>query len=221
MELSIAEVARLRGVSSQRVRVLARSGRLRARRVGGQWLVDPADVALPARVSRPMSARMAWAMCRMLSRDEPGRIDPSEVSRIRSRIAALRASDNPAPQVSSWLERRAPRLRFSMDPGSVEQLRKDPRILLSGVSDPRAQLSAAGEVEGYVAPGDLRDVRRAYLLVEGGEANVIVHVADVPGLMGVDAGAGGRAPLGLVIADLADHHGPREDAQVRRLLSGL
>jgi hypothetical protein len=164
---------------------------------------------------------MAWAMCRMLSHDEPSGLDPREVSRLRSHIAALKASDNPAPQVSSWLERRAPRLRFSVDPGSVERLRQDPRILLSGVSDPRAQLSAAGEVEGYVAPRDLRDLQHAYLLVEGAEANVIVHVADVSGLMGVDAGAGTRAPLGLVIADLADHHGPREDAQVRRLLAGL
>lgn len=211
----------MRGVSPQRVRALARSGQLSARRVGGHWLLEPADAIRPARVSRPMSQRMAWAMCRMLSGDKALGLDPSEMSRLRARIAALRSSDNPAPQVASWLESRAPRVRLSVHPGGLARLREDPRLLLSGVSDPRSNLSAAQDAEGYVSPSDLQQLRRDYLLVDDARGNVVLHVADVAQAMKVDLDAEGLAPLGLVIADLADHDGPREHAQVRRLIAEL
>jgi hypothetical protein len=108
-----------------------------------------------------------------------------------------------------------------MHSGALERLRDDPRIVLSGVSDPRAHLSVAQEFEGYVAPDHLRSLRRDYLLAKGGSGNVILHVADLVQVMGFASGVGVLAPLGLVIADLADHHGPREDAQVRRLIAGV
>lgn len=221
MEVPVSEVARMRGVSPERVRALARSGQLRARRVGGHWLVDPADAARRARVSRPMSQRMAWAMCVVLSGHKPAGLDPSELSRLRARIGQLRSSDDPAPQVASWLSSRAPRLELSVHPGGVERLRDDARILPSGVSDPRAQLSAAQEVEGYVEPGELSELRRDYLLVQAERPNVVLHVADVAQAMGGGIGEEGPAPLGLVIADLADYGRPRENAQVRRLVAEL
>ncbi len=43
--LTVAEVASYLGVSGDVVRDLIRKGELRAAKVGGQWRVDPADLA--------------------------------------------------------------------------------------------------------------------------------------------------------------------------------
>ncbi|HEY5516084.1 MAG TPA: hypothetical protein VIK12_07750, partial [Pengzhenrongella sp.] len=86
-----------------------------------------------------------------------------------------------------------------------------PRVILAGLSDERAGLSAAGDVEGYVQAGDADAVIRDHLLIDAGpSADVVLHVSpllpEVP------------VPLLLVAADLADHDGPRELARARELI---
>ena len=95
-------------------------------------------------------------------------------------------------------------------------LRKDKRLVLSGISDDRAGLSSEHELEAYVDPELSKQLISEYLLVEAKipkDTNVWLHVARV------HADADGRAPLGLVLADLADHAGPRESQRVKDLLS--
>ena len=99
------------------------------------------------------------------------------------------------------------------EPGSIDDLRQDPRVVLSGVSDPRSGLSAAHQVEAYVQPPDLDAVVKDHLLIPAAVPSVFLHVTDHQ----VNA----PVPLGLVLADLADHGGPREDAQVERILKGI
>ena len=92
----------------------------------------------------------------------------------------------------------------------VRSIAADARFVLSGISDPRARLSSNGEFEGYVKGNDLAALTQDFLLVPSSQPNVLLHV--------VDHAIGSPAPLGLVIADLADRNSPREDAQVARLL---
>jgi hypothetical protein len=84
-------------------------------------------------------------------------------------------------------------------------------VVLSGLSDERAGLSAAGDVEGYVLADDADALIRDHLLIDAGPSvDVVLHVSPVLPEVPV--------PLLLVAADLADHDGPRELARARELI---
>ncbi len=209
MEIGVAEVARVMGVSVARARRLAAEGRIRARQVGGRWLVDATSLPSAPRRSRPMSPRMAWALVVLSDGGKPGWVEPQEAHRLRRALERLVADDEPELLLCSWLASRADRRRLSAP--DAQALRMDARVVLSGVSDERAGLSAAGDVEGYVLADVAEAVLRDHLLVDAGpSANVVLHVApllpEVP------------VPLLLVAADLADHDGPRERARARDLI---
>ena len=59
--ISTAEAARRLGVTANRVRVLIRSKRLKATKVGHDWLIDPKDLdaVKERRVGRPRKSRKA------------------------------------------------------------------------------------------------------------------------------------------------------------------
>jgi hypothetical protein len=92
----------------------------------------------------------------------------------------------------------------------VNELLKDPRLIPSGISDARSEMSAGRQVEGYVRPGDVEQLMVDHLMAAVNPANVWIHIVDHP--------LPRPAPLGLVIADLADHDRAREDARVAELL---
>ena len=71
-------------------------------------------------------------------------------------------------------------------------------------------MSAGREAEAYVRPGDVEQLMADHLMAAVNPANVWLHVVDRP--------LARPAPLGLVIADLADHDRAREDARVGELL---
>lgn len=85
--------------------------------------------------------------------------------------------------------------------------------MASGISDPRAGLSAAGEFEGYIEAADLDEFLRDNLLVESASPNIRLRVVAK------------RPPepvgLGLVIADLVDWNRPREDGRALELMKGV
>lgn len=59
-----------RTVNESRARLLVQSGRIRAQKVGGRWVIDEADAAhhragVPA--GRPLSERSAWHLLKRLS----------------------------------------------------------------------------------------------------------------------------------------------------------
>lgn len=195
-----------------RVYGLIHEGKVKAQKIGSTWVIDESQLSRQAPVSRPMSARNAWSLISLLSGIKPEGIDPTASWRLNRKCAALVESPEPAPVIASWLRSRAPVLALQANAGDLADLRSDERVVLSGISDDRAGLSSGHEVEAYVDPELSKQLIREYLLVESKKANVWLHLARVR----VDAD--GRAPLGLVIADLADHAGPRESQRVKELL---
>ena len=156
-----------------------------------------------------MSPRVAWALVVLSDGGRPDWVEPRESYRLRRALDRLAADDEPEMLLRSWLASRAERRRLSA--ADVSGLRSDGRVVLSGLSDERAGLSAAGDVEGYVQAGDADAVIRDHLLIDAGpSADVVLHVSpllpEVP------------VPLLLVAADLADHDGPRELARARELI---
>lgn len=210
MEIDVKAVAEMLGVTDRRVRQLIESGDLPARRAGGRLLVEESLLPRSRPKTRPMSARIAWAFIDLLSGERPTGLSGSERARLREKLRMLLASPQPAEQLRSWLRMRDQVLRLSVAPPDVGAVRKDGRLVLSGISDGRSQLSAGDEVEGYVHPGDVASLKADYLMAESRRVNVWLHVVERP--------IPHPAPLGLVIADLAGHNGPREDARVREML---
>jgi hypothetical protein len=209
MDVSVPDAARLMGVSVARARRLAAEGRVRARLVGGRWLVDAASLPSAPRRSRPMSPRMAWALVVLSDGGGPDWVEPRESYRLRRALDRLAADDEPELLLRSWLASRADRRRLSAS--DAHALRSDARVVLSGLSDERAGLSAAGDVEGYVLADDADALIRDHLLIDAGPSvDVVLHVSPVLPEVPV--------PLLLVAADLADHDGPRELARARELI---
>lgn len=213
MEIGVVDLAQRLGVSERRARALVASGRLPGRQVSGRWLVDEGAVPASRPRSRPMSARVAWELISLLSDGPLGAVTQPELSRLRAKRRMLLAAPDPVSLLRSWLPRRAELARFAIAPGDVEGLLADARIVPSGVSDDRADLSAGGDAEGYVHVDDLAGVTSDHLLSTVGRHNVWLHVSDrrLPS----------PAPLGAVIADLADHDAPREDRAAVDLLRSV
>ncbi|WP_431836161.1 helix-turn-helix domain-containing protein [Cellulomonas sp. Y8] len=204
MEVSVREAADALGVSDRRVRQLVASGRIRARRVGSQWLVDGASLPIAPRRSRPLSPTEAWLL---LAADQaPG----ARPGRWRDRRDRLRTDPSPETLLASWAAARGDRLLFaSREPGGVLD---DPAVVRSGLSDPRAGISAADLAEGYVRRDDLDAVRRRHLLRPAtGRPDVVLHVVAV-------LPADPVPPL-VLAADLAEHDGPRELARASELIA--
>jgi len=210
MDVELAEAARMMGVSAVRARQMAREGRLRARRVGGRWLVDAASLPSAPRRGRPMSVRIAWALVELSAGGAAEWVEPRESYRLRRALDRLVTDDEPEMLLRSWLASRAERQLLSAS--EVDGLRADPRLALSGLSDERSGLSAARNVEAYVRAEDAAAVRRDHLLIDSGSnANVVLHVSPrVPDR---------PVPVLLLAADLADHDGPRELARARELIA--
>lgn len=158
-----------------------------------------------------MSVRIAWALVEIGNGGAPDWVEARESYRLRRALDRLVADDEPEMLLRSWLASRAERQLLSAS--EIDALRADPRLVLSGLSDGRSGLSAAGNVEAYVRAEDAAAVRRDHLLVDSGSnANVVLHVSPmVPDR---------PVPVLLLAADLADHDGPRELARARELIVG-
>lgn len=206
----MVEAAGRLAVSPRRVRQLLEDGKLRGRRISGRWVIDLADLRREAPVARPMSSRNAWGLIDVLDGRRPAGLESFEVSRLRRKARRLRDHPEPARLLRAWLSARAQRLELHGSAKAMERLRDDRRVVLSGMSDPRSGLSAARQVEGYVAADDMWSLRRDLLLVDQGEVNVVLHVVDRELPLPV--------PAALVAADLVQVGGPREDAAARRLI---
>jgi excisionase family DNA binding protein len=213
MEVGVKEVATQLGVTEARVRQLIAAGDMPARQVSGRWLVPEGAVPRSLRVSRPMSERMAWAFIDLLSGRPVTGVVPTERYRLLDKRHQLLGSPRPGVLLRSWLRRRAGLLRLEAPAGDIAELLADPRLVPSGISDPRSAMSAGNGAEGYVRRSDVEALMRDYLMAESAEGNVWLHTADRSLLR--------PPPLGLVIADLADHDGPREDGVIEALLRSV
>lgn len=214
---TVDQYAAWRGISTQRVRELIRQGEIPAERFGDrQWIIpDSAYGVRPRKVGRPMSPRIAWALIALLSGETPtDRLTAEEHSRLRNwRNRLVHDPDAPA-QLASWLRMRGDRTQYRANQTDLEDLLRDRRVMPSGISDPRSGLSLGDAAEVWIRDIEHLDAVKAdYLLLPGSSGNVVLHLGRPHPE---------RVPLiGLVIADLADWNGPREDQAVRTLLSGL
>ncbi|WP_157603037.1 helix-turn-helix domain-containing protein [Rathayibacter sp. Leaf299] len=207
-EESVSEFAEREKVSPRRVRALIERGRLPARQVGGQWLIDQASAHRPA-PSRPLSARMRAGLLAVLSGEQPGVLSASENARLRGYRNALLHSPEPDRILGAWVHERSA-LKLQVAPSDLADLSKDQRLVKTGFSDPRAEIAAAGQLEARVAEADVDALRREYLLRPSDRPNVLLHITDEK--------PPSPLPLGLLLVDLARHEGVRERSRVAELL---
>lgn len=210
--VSVREAAQLLGVNRQRVLQRIAEGSLQAEKVGGRWLLDAATLR-PARRSRPLSPRMGWALAQAVE-GRPAQVRRDEVRRLDERLHRLRGSDAQAVPalVRSWLGERARRVELEMHPDDLTEVREDPRLRLSGISDPRAGLASGADLEAYIEEGQLDGFADDYFLdldaaVES--PNIVLHVSAVP----MD-----EVPRLFSAADLFERGGPRETRAALELL---
>ncbi|WP_334150517.1 hypothetical protein [Microbacterium sp.] len=212
---SVDDYANWRGVTPQRVRQLLRSGELPGRRIGSrQWIVDDAAFNSRVRVARPMAPPMAWGLIAMLGGEEPAAdLTPVQRSRLREhRNKLVRLEDGAPALLASWVRLRGERLVYQVAPADIADLSHDARLMKSGVSDPRAGISATGVTEVWLRHfTDLDEIVGDYLLLPDPKGQVVMHRGREH--------ESEQPQIGLVMADLADWNSPREDARVIELLA--
>jgi hypothetical protein len=215
--VSVEEYAQWRGISVQRVRELLRSGELPGRRVGArQWDVEETAYTARPRLGPPMSPPMAWALIAMIGgEDRHPDVPPVRLDRLLKNREHLLSAGTEAPAIlASWLRHRGERLTYRADPRDLPELMADSRVMPSGVSDERSGISAGDVAEVWLRDfAQLDELIGDYLLLPDDKGNLIMHRGR--------AHPETIAPLGLVIADLADWNGPREDSRVIELLASV
>lgn len=227
--LSVAEAAKRLGVNVPRIHQRIADGSLRAGRIGSQWVVDERSlmhVAERRQAGRPLSARSAWAVIAASESDDDAlrELASAERSRARQRLDRLMvaAEQRPAGEgavgaiavsLRSFFRNRAHRRLYRAAPADLTDLRADSRWV--AVADSGVSGIASSDIDGYVAAPDVEVLVRKFLLVPViDEANVVIH--ELP--EGQQAYPYSKLRLA---ADLAEHHGPREEARAVELLHEL
>jgi hypothetical protein len=214
MDLSVAEYAQRRGISRQRALSMIRAGQISARRIGRSWVVDQRELNQRAAVGRPLGRRMAGILIDAISGGNLENLNAQDRFFAAGYLNRLGSTGDPARLLHSWMKSRQLRVvNVAANPADLTEIVRDDRVVASGISDERSDMSAAREFEGYLAAADLDGFLRDNLLVESDSPNVRLHV--------VDERPARPVPLGLVLADLADWSRPREDGRVVELLRGL
>jgi excisionase family DNA binding protein len=218
--VSSREAARALGISVQRVRVLARAGRIPAAKVGHHWVVERLSPGGHERRSgRPLSPHSAWAVLALISGFRPSWIDASSVSRLRRRL-----------QNAEWTLRalkrsqaRAKIEHFRFLPSDLAKIRTEGGLVLSGLSalTPKFDVVEAHDrIDAYVDARKLASLKRRYRPAPGAaDTNVILRVPSQPWIL-----AFRRAPAAVVAADLLENQDVRVSQAgrdvLRRLLDG-
>lgn len=215
---SVRDVAQYLGVSPQRVRALAKAGRLEANKVGSQWIM-PADVVHPRRghAGRPLGAANAWALLALLSSESPGWVDPSVRSRLRRRLHDV-----------EWLEwalahgqPRAQLHRWRVLSGDLPKIADGFPLVRSGLSAQSRELDAVpspGHIDAYIDSGSLRKLQRRFSPErESSAPNMTLRVPSHDWVLGQAR----QAPPAVVAADLLLDEQPRVRRAARALLSRL
>ncbi len=221
--VSVSEAAQRLDLGSQRVRALIADGRLRARRVGNQYVLEASEVASfrqRERVSgRPLGARSAWWVLAQLS----GRPNAVVVSpRTYYRVRELLGSAEQLVRALSASEPRSQRHAWRVLPSDLEKLRRDSRIVLTGMAADEHLIDVSYQpdldgLDAYVSESQLAALDRGLMPVKGSrEPNLVLRVPN-GGSWVLDES---RAPFAVVAADLLDHRDERVRRSARRALIG-
>ena len=213
--LSVLEAADLLGVSAQRVRVLAKAGKLESQKVGGRWVIRGAPVRRRAHPGRPVSSANAWGVLALMGGADADWLDPSVRSRLRRRIrepgwaeAALEASQARS-HVHSW----------RVLPSDVAKLEHGFRLVRSGLSADDRELDVVGSggvLDAYVDPEGLGAILKRFRPdLDPAQPNLILRVPSNRWILGHSR----RAPGPVVAADLLVSADPRVSRAARQLLA--
>ncbi len=207
----VTEYGAVHGLSPRRVLQLIDAGRIKAYRTGGIWLIDDQKEELQLFSCRPLGQRMTAGLIAALSGSAPpAALSAGELSRLADYLDRLHESDEPDELLRSWLRTRAKRMTLEVAPKSLDKLRCDNRVSLSGVSDIRLEKAGPSTVEGYVANKSLRALISKFELTESDRPNVIFHVTRLM----IPA----PVPLGLTLADLAERRSPAQLRVIKKLV---
>lgn len=211
MDVSVAEYARLRGISRQRALSMIHDGQIDARRIGRSWVIYQREINHRAALGRPLGKRMTRVLIDAISGHSLDLLEPQDRFFAVKYLERLGAANKPADLLHSWMKLRQLKVvNVAANPADLSDIARDERVIASGISDERSEISTTREFEGYVAAADLEAFLRGNLLVESESPNVRLHV--------VDERPQRPIPLGLVLADLADWNRPREDGRIVKLL---
>ena len=201
--LSLDEAAQVLDVTRRRVQALVENGQLRAQRVGGRWLVEPAEVyqrrRMVARRGRPLNASTAWDLIAHTKLPS----DQHEQDAFRRRL--LTRADHRAAYIH---------------PSLFANLRDHERHVLGGRHAADAFGLPVGladcDLDLYLRADDLDDLITAHVMrFDASTTNLHLHVvlADAWPFTGDQ----GFAPLLVAWLDLADR-GDRAERLVRERL---
>jgi hypothetical protein len=222
--VSVSDAAQALRLDPSRVRALAASGELSARKIGGVWLIDRASIEWrrqhPSPAGRPLSAPNAWRVLLLASGEDVGK-DADPVARWRVRDALDRRG---LDGLGRLLRRHAEVHYFWGLPGELRRLRERDDVMLAGVSAAAGHhldLLSGDRVDVYVSASRAADVERAHALAPaaGAEANVVLRLVsdDAWPLL-----AGRRlAPLAAVAIALADDPDPRTARVGREVIAQI
>jgi hypothetical protein len=211
MEMGVSQFAHQKNVSRDRVLKLIKSGDLKAKRIGSQWVIDENQLNWVPKTSRPLSPKMQQQFLNLLSGDQldKNKLDSSEFSRLLKKFKFVKEHEDPSLILRSWLKGRAELLEFNINNADFSKLRNSEDLVPAGASNSQSELSEGSRFEAYVEANNLKDLKKRFLLVESANPNVFLRVVKkVPNPL----------PLGYVLADLSDSYGPRERAKVKEIL---
>jgi excisionase family DNA binding protein len=220
--LTVAAAADRLAVTRGRVRQLIWSGALPASRLAGGriWLIPAEAVEARAELGigrgRTLTPANAWGLLCLAD----GRPVPWLDGRTRRRLTALLERQGLGGLRPRLLERGRPH-PYRTHPSSLERLRSDGRLMLTGVTgaiELRLGLVGGGRIEAYVAEADLGRVSKDHRLRASREPNVTLRV--VPDA-GVDWPIAPVAPLPAVALDLLEDPEPRLRQVGRDVLARL
>jgi Helix-turn-helix domain len=222
--VSVSDAAEALRLNPSRVRALAASGELGARKVGGIWLIDGASIERRrkhrAPAGRPLSALNAWRVLLLASGEDIDK-DADPVARWRVRDALDRRG---LDGLQRLLRRHAEVHYFWGLPGELRRLRERDDVVLSGTSAAgghHLDLLSGDRVDVYVSASRAPGVERAHALQPAAEAEANVLLRLVPD----DAWpllAGRRlAPLAAVAIGLAEDPDPRAARVGREVIAQI
>ena len=220
MERSVAEYAQEAGISERRVRKLAESGHIAAKKYGNSWVISEPSVLYASHrqgSGRPLQEAAAWDLALM----QDGYISsPQGRARTQARAMLLRSFSSDQgydPQLEKlamrWLNGRATTKYFRAVAGDLDDLRSDPRLQATGVSHPQSGLLQAEEFDAYVLASDSHQIIDDYMLIDTprARANVTLRLMDAPKLPRV-------VPRLLIAVDLLERGTSREVSAGQHLL---
>jgi excisionase family DNA binding protein len=210
--VSVSDAAEVLQLDRSRVRALAASGELSARKIGGVWLIDRSSIEQrrehPAPAGRPLSGSNAWRVL-LLASGERIDEDADPVVRWRVREALDRRG---LDGLRGLLRRHAEAQSFWGLAAELRRLRERDDVVLAGTSAAGAHhldLLSGDRLDLYVSASRAPSIERTHALQPAATADANVVLRLVPD----DAWpliAGRRlAPLAAVAIALAEDPDPR------------